>query len=910
MAQPQDQFKFPENAYRELKPGEEYVPMIPPNVRVPELTTRALIFGLVMNIIFSVAATFLALKAGQGIETAIPVSILAVGLSGFLVQMGRRMSTILENVYVLAFSTTSGYVAGGTCFTMPAIYILKLNEPDALNIGNLSLFLQIALVPFLGSILGVIFLIPFRRYFVKQMHGKLPFPEATATNEILVTGASGSTQQAWVLIYSFVLAFIYNFLSAGMRLFSHVFTTGMAKLEPVAQGSVSAPAVPTQFFETLTHKIKAVFFMGTGAYYLGLGFIIGLRYASIICAGSFLSWFVIIPLLAHLDLDTLRGLNSACVAYNGPAEDAPRLQLPGNVAALLDEFAAGQPSEAVAPPREDLQAAHAELRAAFAAQQCELTEEATVSTRTYGQHWSIAQKPDVYNLKLNEEQGVITVHKGKAEATLFSLPIAWAERLSEFDHKAKLRKQIGDAFADAGQPFAKEAVGITVATPGLAWKIKDKNRAYELRRSPDTGQIAVFANTASAVDIFGQVPKNIGIGAIFTAGLLSILKMGGVIVTALRQALGSLFRRQEELGSRLHTDEDISYPTMTLLGILAIIVMVLFFRFSVLHGMENANWLTVVSVLVILVIAFLFTTVSAWAIAMISVTPISGMTVTTIIITAVLLGAAGLGRGDRGMLATLLVGGVVCTALSMAGGLVTNFKLGYWLGASPKRIAWNAVVGSLIASIFVCGTIMVLAYKPGYTGEGALPAPQANMMASALESFLGTGEVPWLLYGVGVVVALLIQLLGISALAFGLGMYLPMEINTPILAGAFVAWLVKKSTRSEPLAKARSNKGILIASGLIAGAAIVEVLVNFTAALDDLALGQTAIVAGEEKTVGVIMPFLDVSGRLLAANTDPQGLARFENWLGLIMFLALCVFVYLDCLRAKPSADAPSLAGH
>ena len=718
--QPPTQFKFPENAYRELKPGEKYVPMVPPNVTVPELTTRMFVFGLIMNIVFSVAATFLALKAGQGIETAIPISILAVGLSGFLLKAGGRASSILENVYALAISTTSGYVAGGTCFTMPAIYILKLNQPEHLDIGFLSLFLQISLVPFLGAVLGAIFLIPFRRYFVKEMHGKLPFPEATATNEILVTGASGSTSQAWILIYSFVLSAVYTFLATGLKLFSDVFTTGQVKLHPVGKPAVETLAFGQEgLFADLTEKIKAVIAMGTGAYYLGLGFIIGLRYASIICAGSFLSVLVIAPMLGQLDLESLQAINPA-------------------------------------------------------------------------------------------------------------------------------------------------------------------------------------VKSASAHDIWHQIPRIVGIGAIFTAGLLSILKMGKVIVTALRQALGGLLSGKGGGTAEDRTDEDISYGTMMLLGLAVVVIMAVFFRTVVFAGMDNATWLTFISIVLALVIAFLFTTVSAWAIAMISVTPISGMTVTTIIITAVLMAAAGLGKGDRAMLAVLLVGGVVCTALSMAGGLVTNFKLGYWLGASPKRITWNALAGSFVSAIFVCGTIMVLAYQPGYTGDAALPAPQANMMKGALESFLGTGSVPWLLYGIGVVVALTVELIGISALAFGLGMYLPIEINTPILIGAFVAMMVKKSTKDERLGKARNNKGILLASGLIAGGAIMEVLVNFTTAIDELALGAKTVVNGAETVVGKIMPYMDVSGRMIDAGVDPAGLARTQNWLGAALFLALCVFVYFDCRRAKP----------
>jgi putative OPT family oligopeptide transporter len=712
--------KFPENAYRELKPGEKFVPMIPPSMRVPELTPRMFIFGLLMNVIFSVAATFLALKAGQGIETAIPISILAVGLSGFLLKTGRRASSILENMYALSISTTSGYVAGGTCFTMPAIYILKLNSPESLNIGNLSLFLQISLVPFLGAILGALFLIPFRRYFVKEMHGKLPFPEATATNEILVTGASGSTTQAFILIYSFIISAIYTFAATALRLFGDVFTTGLAHLKPVGKAPTEVLAFgSTGLFADLTEKVKAVVSMGTGAYYLGLGFIIGLRYASIILAGSLLSVLVMTPLLGSLPLEQLQGIN-----------------------------------------------------------------------------------PDV--------------------------------------------------------------------------------------------------KSTSAHDIWYNIPRQMGIGTIFAAGLISILKMGGVIVTALRQAFGVLFSGKGGGTATDRTDEDISYGAMFGIGLLVVIAMAIFFRTVVFAQMPNATWLTFVSVVLALVVTFLFTTVSAWAIAMISVTPISGMTVTTIIITAVLLAAFGLPRGEMAMLSVLLVGGVVCTGLSMAGGLITNFKMGYWLGASPKRITWLALGGSLLSAVLVCGTIMVLSYQPGYTGDNALRAPQANMMAGALQSFLGTGQPPWMLYGVGVVLALTMQLLGISPLAFGLGMYLDISINAPIFVGAVVATLVSKSTRNEQLAKARTNKGILLASGLIAGGAITEVLVNFTTAIDELSLGVKTLVNGTEKMVGKIMPFLDVSGRLVDAGVDPGDLARYQNWLGLILFLALCVFVYFDCRRAKP----------
>ncbi|MEW6250664.1 MAG: OPT/YSL family transporter [Planctomycetota bacterium] len=878
--------KFPENAYRELKPGEKFVPMVPPHVSVPELTPRMFIFGLLMNVIFSVAATFLALKAGQGIETAIPISILAVGLSGFLLKMGRRSNSILENMYALSISTTSGYVAGGTCFTMPAIYILGVNE--SLGLSKLALFLQIALVPLLGAVLGSLFLIPFRRYFVKEMHGKLPFPEATATNEILVTGASGSTTQAIILIYSFFLSAIYTFAATGLRLFSDRFTTGMAKLEPPGRDGVEALAFGASgLFATLTAKVKAVFAMGTGAYYLGLGFIIGPRYASIICAGSFLSWFAIIPLLSDLRLEDLQQLNSAATAHAGAVEDVPRFALPLGELAFMDEFA--RKTKEMLPP--EAPAYRAAIAAAFAANGVQLPEDAKFVTQKLGQEWSIETTGQTWVVKRGATE--LAVHKGKQAQPAFTVPLALADQLDQLDPKAPLRRQLGAIFAAQGRPFITEAVSVKVREAGKTWEVADKYQSFELRADPASGQVNVFAREAAALEIFDKVPKNIGIGAIFAAGLISIIKMAGVIVTALRQALGSLLRKRGAVAAAERSDEDISYGTMLVLGLIIVAAMAVFFRTTVFDQMANATWLTFISIVLALVITFLFTTVSAWAIAMISVTPISGMTVTTIIITAVLMAAAGLPRGDHAMLAVLLVGGVVCTGLSLAGGLITNFKLAYWLGASPRRITWNALAGSLVSAIVVCATIMILAYKPGYTGSGKLDAPQANMMASALESFLGTsGAVPWLLYGVGVVIALVMQLLGISPLAFGLGMYLPMYINTPILIGAFVALLVRRSARDEQLVKARSNKGILIASGLIAGGAIMEVLVSFTSALDDLVWKKT------------VMPFLDVSGRMIDAGADPESLARTQNWVGAVLFLLLCLFVYLDCRRAKPELAA------
>lgn len=714
MSEPAIATRLPENAYRELKPGEAYTPMVPAGVSVPEVTTRSIVFGIVMNIIFSAAATYLALKVGQGIETAIPISILSVGLSGFMLRMGARRSSLLENVNILAISTTSGIVAGGTVFTMPAIYILGLNKN--LGMSNVQLFFQIMLVPFLGAVLGVIFLVPFRNYFVRVMHGKLPFPEATATNEILATGAAGGGDQAAVLIKSFFAAVAYNFLSVGCRIFSKEFTTGVLE---VGAGKEAREIDAIGMLHTLTHKIKAVFSLETSAAFLGLGFIIGLKYATIICCGSFISCFVFVPLLGQFDLPQLKSLNAAV-----------------------------------------------------------------------------------------------------------------------------------------------------------------------------TG--------TSAAEIWKGIPRVIGIGGIFAAGILSILKMGKVIVTALTQAIGGLIKRDEAGATNERTEQDINYPMLMLIGAATAIVLFIYLKTVVLAGIAGSTQLALIATALALLLGFLFTTVSAWAIAMISTTPLSGMTVTTVIITAVALLAAGLPKGDQGMLAVLLVGSVVCTCLSMAGTMVTEFKIGYWLGATPRRIQWSGILSALLASALVTLTIMVLAEKPGYIKTELTPdplsAPQANMIKSALESFVGTsGQVPWTLYAIGAVLTLVVNFLGISPLAFMLGMYLPMGINTPILLGAIVADRVSKGSSDERVNKARSDKGILVASGLIAGAAIIDVLLNGLAILDEKAFK------------GAVMPALAFGQRLFGS---AETAARAQNWLGLAAFVVLCWLVYADCRKAKVGETAGPSIGH
>jgi len=882
-AQPQIQTKLPENAYRELKPGETYVPMVPPNVAAPEITARSIIFGIVMNLIFSVVATYLALKAGQGIETAIPISILAIGLSGLLLRLGYRRSSLLENINILAISTTSGIVAGGTCFTMPAIYVLELNSK--LQISNWSLFLQIFFVPFLGAILGCLMLIPFRRYFVKDMHGKFPFPEGTATNEILAPGASSGGNQAWVLIYSFLLAMAYNFISVALKVFTETFTTGKAVLESATK-SLSTLAFQGDFFATLTNKIKAVFFMGTGAYYLGLGFIIGIRYAAIICAGSFLSWFVLIPLLGALPIEQLQRLNPS-VEPTGDPEVQARFVLP-------EAFKAQLISEAVPRP----------ILEEFDKAGIKLSPEAAISVTKEGEEWQVSDKKTNGAFTVRIEDGVLGVYaqSDAAKGTSAESPAGDAKVeplfvLPETTRGLLISEIVPPAIAGElekqGHKLSDKAA-ISVKKEGIEWKLHDDGlkRAFVLKA--ENSALSVRALTATAKDIFKEIPKHIGIGGIFAAGIISILRMSKVIVTALRQALGGLSKSRGAGSLHDRTDADMSYTSMLILGLLVAVAMLLYFRFVVLTGMPNPMRLSIISVLLALGVAFLFTTVSAWAIAVISTTPISGMTVTTVIITAVAMLAAGLQRGEGGMLATLLVGGVVCTALSMSGTLVTEFKLGYWMGATPRKIQWSAIIASLLASAAVTATIMLLAKSQGFirTAEHNEPlaAPQANMMASAIQVFLGkSGEVPWILYGTGAVMSVILLMLGISPLAFALGMYLPMEINTSILLGAFVAWLVGRGTKDEKLLKARTDKGILVASGLIAGAAIMDVLKNLFVAFVDKPYWNNRV-----------MDALDLSARRIAGGADPDAVVRTNNWLGLVFLLALAVFAYWDCRRAKP----------
>jgi putative OPT family oligopeptide transporter len=669
--------RLPENAFRPLASGERYEPVVPASALVPEVTLRSILQGFLWSIVFSAAATYIALKLGQGIESAIPISILAVGFSAFAVRVLRaRASSLLENVNVLAIGATSGIIAGGSVFTMPAIYILGLQDRSS--------FLQIFLVPLLGAILGVFFLAPFRRYFVRDLHGKLPYPEARATTEILVAGRRGG-HSALVLTWSAILAALFDFVGPSMK--------GWA--ENFSSAAISGLA-------GFTGRTKAVFTMNTSAAVFGLGYIMGLDYAAIIMAGSMVSFFVLVPLFAWFS---------------------------PHVAAAI-------------PP--------------------------------------------------------------------------------------------------AAQP-------LSALPPG---------------------------------EIFSVYVRPIGIGGIFAAGLLSILKMSPVILQATRQALGEVARLvRGTSGSDGGERTERSLPmSLILLGIVATgLAVLLYFRFSVLAAEPSATAIAGVSTALTLTIAFLFAAVSAWAIAMISITPISGMTLTTLIVTAVTLSALRL-RGEGGMLQVLLIGGVVCTALSMSGSLVTQYKIAYWLGGTPRRIEIANLLGAVAASIATTAVILLMARVYGFAPSPAhpnpLPAPQPNAMAAVLRGVMGDAGAPWALYGIGGVFAVAAEMCRVSGLAFALGMYLPMELNSPLVFGAAIAWLLRRSSKQERVAAARHEEGTLVASGFIAGGALVGVL------------------------AAVLRFFEDSTGRALVPDlTRVPGLglwiAAWGNWLGLAVFLLLGVGVYV-----------------
>ncbi|MDE5685549.1 MAG: oligopeptide transporter, OPT family [Paramuribaculum sp.] len=644
-----DPVELPDNAFRELGAGEHYRPVMHPAHDYPEATPYSVMMGLILAVIFSAAAAYLGLRVGQVFEAAIPISIIAVGLSGAL----KKNNALGQNVIIQSIGACSGVIVAGAIFPLPALYILQNSHPEIpVN------FFEIFLSSLFGGVLGILFFIPFRKYFVKDMHGKYPFPEATATTQVLMSGqnAKASGGQARLLVIAALIGGIYDYVVATFGLWAETVSTYM-----------------TSWGQTLAEKTKLVVSCNTGAALLGLGYIVGLKYAFVIFAGSAFVWWVLIPLMG-----------------------------------------------------------------------------------TYGASEIVAMEPDA---------------------------------------------------------------------------------------------------------IFSTYARMIGIGGIAMAGVIGIVKSRGIIA----QAAGLAVR--EFKGGATGTKQqrwqlDISMKHIVFFMVIALVAVFLFFWLGVLHNLFQA----IVAWVVVTAIAFLFTTVAANAIAIVGSNPVSGMTLMTLIVASAIFVAIGI-TGTSGMVAAMIIGGVVCTALSMAGGFVTDLKIGYWLGSTPKKQESWKFLGTLVSAATVGGVILLLNDVYGFTGKDALVAPQANAMAGVIEPIMMGGETPWILYMTGAVLALLLNWLGVPALAFCLGMFIPLPLNTPMLVGGAISWFVGSRSKDESLNNARRDRGTLIASGLIAGGALF----------------------------GVFSALTRFAGY--------DGVIEMETWinqlLGLFVYIGLIVYLIVDSLRAK-----------
>lgn len=598
----QESMSLPENAFTELKPGEEYVPPMRPDKTYPEATGYSVSMGLIMAVIFSAAAAYLGLKVGQVFEAAIPIAIIAAGIAG----VTKRKNSLGENVIIQSIGAASGIVVAGAIFTLPALYILQAKYPE-ISVN----FLEVFLSSLLGGLLGILFFIPFRKYFVKDMHGKFPFPEATATTQVLISGQKGGSQ-AKPLLMAGLVGGLYDFFLSTFGWWKEVLST---------------QAIPA--LQTFTHNTKMMFSINTGSAVLGLGYIVGLRYAFIIFAGSAFIWWCIVPLLGSM-------------------------------------------------------------------------------------------------------------------------------------------------------------------VPEMA------------EMAPDA--------------IFKDYARSIGIGGIAMSGVIGIIKSWGVIKSAVGLA-GKSFSNKGTEEKPVRTQKDISMKLLVFALTAALIITFVFFWIGVIGNLTQA----IVAFFVVVVIAFLFTTVAANAIAIVGSNPVSGMTLMTLIVASTIFVAIGL-NGTQGIIASMVIGGVVCTALSMAGGMVTDMKIGYWLGSTPaKQQTWKAV-GTLVSAATVGGVILLLNKAYGFTNPDVMAAPQANAMAAVIDPLMMGGDTPWILYSVGAVFACLLNWLGVPALAFSLGMFIPFHLNAPLLVGGAISWFVGSRSKDEKLNKARQEKGTLLASGFIAGGALMGVV--------------------------------------------------------------------------------------
>lgn len=612
----EEKIVLPDNAFRELKEGEKYEPVMSPRKTYAEVNGWSVTWGVLMAMLFSAAAAYLGLKVGQVFEAAIPIAIIAVGVS----TAAKRKDGLAENVIIQSIGACSGAVVAGAIFTLPAIYILQAKYPEMS-----ASFLKIFISSLLGGIIGILFLIPFRKYFVSDMHGKYPFPEATATTQVLVSGQKGGSQ-AKPLLLAGLIGGLYDFVVATFGWWNENFTSRFCSLG-----------------EDIAEKAKLVFKVNTGAAVFGLGYIIGLKYAFIICLGSLAVWWVIVPGMALV---------------------------------------------------------------------------------------------------------------------------------------------FGDQVLNQWDPTISTAVGAM---------------------SPE--------------EIFRCYGKSIGIGGIAMAGIIGIIKSWGIIKSAVSLATKEMKGKGGDAKVQVRTQRDISFKVIAIGTIITIAITFLFFWWGVMEG----NLLfAVVAILLVAVIAFLFTTVAANAIAIVGSNPVSGMTLMTLILASVVMVAVGL-KGTGGMVAALIMGGVVCTALSMAGSFVTDLKIGYWLGTTPKKQETWKFLGTLVSAATVGGVMMLLNETYGFA-SGQLAAPQANAMAAVIDPLMNGIGAPWLLYAIGAVIAIVLTIFKVPALAFALGMFIPMELNIPLLVGGAINWYVTTRSKNEDVNKERGEKGNLIASGFIAGGALMGVV--------------------------------------------------------------------------------------
>lgn len=655
--------ELPENAYRELKEGEEYQPVMNSGKAYPEANFWSIGWGILMAVIFSAAAAYLGLKVGQVFEAAIPIAIIAVGVS----TLTKRKNALGENVIIQSIGSCSGVIVAGAIFTLPALYILQAKYPD-MTVN----FMQVFLSSLLGGVLGILFLIPFRKYFVKDMHGKYPFPEATATTQVLISGEKGAGQ-AKPLIISGLIGGIYDFVVATFGLWREAFTSRVC-----AWGTA------------LATKAKLVFSINTGAAVLGLGYIVGLKYACIIAAGSAVVWFVIVPLLPLLGDTFLQSLNPA----------------------ITDPIA--------------------------------------------------SMEPEV---------------------------------------------------------------------------------------------------------IFTSYARHIGIGGIAMAGILGIIKSWPVIKSAVGLAGRELKGNKGSVSAEAVPRTQRDLPMKIVVGgvIVALVAVFLFFYL----GVMDFNLLhAVVGILVVGIIAFLFTTVAANAIAIVGSNPVSGMTLMTLILASVIMVFVGL-KGTAGIVAALIMGGVVCTALSMAGGFITDLKIGYWLGSTPATQQGWKFLGTLVSALTVGGVLIILNKTYGFVGENALVAPQANAMAAVIDPLMSGTGAPWWLYATGAVIALILNFCGISALSFALGMFIPFELNIPLVVGGLINWYVGSRSTDATLNKERVEHGTLLASGFIAGGALM----------------------------GVVSAALKFAGLdMYMTNWNATSAAE---WLSILMYAALIIYFVVSVLKKK-----------